>query len=64
MSLEDDIPLGFDSMVYCVPSGTKIEHEGEVFVVTEKSVVHLENRWFCTQEIFDRIKAKTAKRLS
>lgn len=64
MSTIEDLPLGFDTMVYCVPSGTKIEHNGEVFEVTEKRVVHLENKWFCTQEIYDLIKAKTAKRLS
>ena len=64
MSTIDDLPLGFDTMVYCVPAGTKIEHKGWIYEVTESAVVHLENKWFCTQEIYDRIKAKTAKRLS
>lgn len=58
------IPAGFDTMVYCVSSGTVIEHEGEKLTVTDKSVVWLDAKFYCTDRIFAKIKEKTMGRLS
>lgn len=60
------IPHGFDSMVYCVRSGTCVgqDDEGNDMVVTDNAVVNKGNKWWVTQKTFDAIKAKTAKRQS
>lgn len=53
----------FDTHVFCVPAGTEIEHEGEVLTVTETNIVWIKSRVYCTQSVFDAIKARSEKRL-
>ena len=64
IDLLNTIPQGFDTMVYCVASGTVIEHEGEKHTVTDKAVVWLGRKFYCTDRIFKEIQAKSRKRMS
>lgn len=66
IDLLNAIPLGFDSMVYCVPAGTVVgqDDDGIDMVVTDTIVVNDDNKWWCTEKVFNLIKEKTAKRLS
>lgn len=60
------IPHGFDSMVYCVPSGTVVgrDQDGNDMIVTDTTAVNCGRKWWVTETLFNQIKAKTAKRLS
>lgn len=60
------IPHGFDSMVYCVPSGTVVgqDDQGNDMIVTDTAAINRGNKWWVTERLFDLIKSKTAERLS
>ncbi len=62
----NSIPHGFDSTVYCVPSGTVVgqNDDGQDMIVTDTTAVNKGNKWWVTEKLFNQIKAKTAKRLS
>ncbi len=64
MTLISALPHGFDTEVFCVPSGTEIQHDGRTLVVTDTTVVWLGNQVFCTERLFQKIKRMTAQRLS
>ncbi len=53
-------------MAYCVPSETVIgqDDDGKDMFVTDIQIVNRGNKWWVTQPVFERIKAKTAKQLT
>lgn len=66
MNLNDCLPHGFDTHVYCVPEGTVVgqDNDGNDMIVTDTTVVHEGNKVWCTERLFNKIKEMTAKRLS
>lgn len=58
------LPLGFDTHVFCVAAGTEIECGGDILTVTENAVVSIQNRFYCTERIYNQIIAATKRRLS
>ena len=60
----EPLPLGLDTHVFCVAAGTEIECNGKILTVTENAVVSIENRFYCTERIYNQIRAATKRRLS